>query len=124
MTAAQTRERLPGLFAAVFGSFLGLALLKFGNPPIMEKWVSAPTNLYEFVINSPWPFGWAYGLFGVVACIGVACARWPFDLVKARPTVRWLVALPIAWLAWQVLATAQSLDGRLSGPTLVHFVVC
>src|SRR5262245_24104197 len=28
------------VFAVVFGAFLGLCLLKFGNPPIMEKWVT------------------------------------------------------------------------------------
>ena len=124
ITAPPTRKRAPGVFAAVFGAFLGLALLKFGNPPIMEEWVAAPTNPYEFVLNSPWPIAWAYWLFGVVVCAGLACARWPAGFQKAERPVRWLAALPIAWLGWQVLATAASLDGRLSGPTLLHFLVC
>src|SRR6266704_1726577 len=47
-------------FGAVFGAFLGLALLKFGNPPIMERFVTAPANVWEFVFNSPWPIAWAY----------------------------------------------------------------
>ena len=124
MTAPQTRERAPRLFAAVFGAFLGLALLKFGNPPIMENWVTAPTNPYEFVLNSPWPINWAYWLFGGVACVGFICARWPLDPRKGEGLAPCLAVLPLAWLAWQVIAATQSLDGRLSSPTLLHFTVC
>jgi hypothetical protein len=57
---AQSQERLPAVFAGLFGAFLGLTLAKFGNPPIMEKWVSAPTQFYEFVFGYPWPIAWAY----------------------------------------------------------------
>ena len=39
---AQQDELLPSIFAALFGAFLGLTLLKFGNPPITEKWVAHP----------------------------------------------------------------------------------
>ena len=42
--AAQPRQLLLRVFAGLFGGFLGLVLLKFGNPPIMEKWVTTPTN--------------------------------------------------------------------------------
>ena len=34
-------DRLANIFALVFGAFLGLALLKFGNPCILEKLVDA-----------------------------------------------------------------------------------
>jgi len=37
--AAATVQReplLPRIFAGLFGAFLGLSLLKFGNPPILE----------------------------------------------------------------------------------------
>jgi hypothetical protein len=124
MSARQTLERAPGLFGALFGAFLGLALLKFGNPPIMEKWVTAPTNAYEFVLNSPWPINWAYWLFGVVVVLGLLSARWPADLMKGEKSMRWLMALPLAWLLWQALATGRSIDARLSDPTLLHFVMC
>ena len=53
-------ELLPRLFALAFGVFLGLSLLKFGNPPVMEKFVTAPANIYEFVLGTPWPISWAY----------------------------------------------------------------
>jgi O-antigen ligase len=124
MTRSQSQLPKERLFAALFGAFLGLALLKFGNPPIMETWVTAPTNAYEFVLNSPWPINWAYWLFGTVACVGLMCARWRLELMKEKRAMRWLLAIPLAWLLWQILATSQSLDARLSSPTLLHFVVC
>ena len=46
--------------------FLGLTLLKFGNPPIMEKFVAAPANIYELVLGYPWPISWAYLALGMV----------------------------------------------------------
>ena len=91
--AAQTDQLLVRIFAGLFGGFLGLALLKFGNPPIMEKWVATPTEFYEFLLGYPWPIAWAYWLLMVVAAVGVAVARWR----SAAP--RWLMALPLAWLA-------------------------
>src|SRR2546422_777479 len=66
---------LRGVFAGLFGAFLGLSLLKFGNPPIMEKWVSPPADVYEFLLGYPWPINWAYGLFIFVGVIGLFIAR-------------------------------------------------
>src|SRR5437867_6211354 len=135
-------------FAALFGAFLGLALLKFGNPPIMEKWVSAPADIYEFLLGYPWPISWAYGLFILVALIGLLIARAnsgaPRELrhgpLPPRPpspipiqlergvwgerAKKWIIWLPLAWFAWQVLASTQSIDPQLSRPTLKHFAVC
>ena len=41
------------VFTAAFGAFLGLALLKFGNPPIIERPVTTPTNANQFVLGYP-----------------------------------------------------------------------
>ncbi len=76
------------IFAGLFGAFLGLALLKFGNPPITEKWVTAPAGFWEFLLGYPWPIAWAYWLLALVGVAGIAVARWK----SAAP--RWLVALP------------------------------
>ena len=59
---ATNSERWPSIFAGLFGSFLGLALLKFGNPPITEKWVNAPASFWDLLLGYPWPIGWAYWL--------------------------------------------------------------
>lgn len=109
------------VFAALFGAFLGLSLLKFGNPPIMEKWVTGPEGFFEFVFNFPWPLAWAYGLLIVVSIVGIAAARWNADLPK------WLIALPLLWFIWEFVAGTQSVDWSLTKGTLIHFaagVVC
>ena len=100
--AAQRQERWPSIFAGLFGAFLAVALLKFGNPPITEKWVTAPTNLWEFLLGFPWPIAWAYWLLVLVGVAGWRLARWK----SAAPS--WLIALPLVWLVWQVLAGTRS----------------
>src|SRR5512135_3641507 len=67
---------LPRLFAVLFGSFLGLALLKFGNPPIMEKYTTTPEDIYQVIFASPWPIGWAYILLGGLVIAGLLAVRW------------------------------------------------
>ena len=114
----KANERLPLIFAGLFGGFLGLTLLKFGNPPIMERWVSVPTQVYEFVFGYPWPITWAYWMLALLGVVGVAVARW-------RSTVpRWLIALPLVWLAWEFLAGTQSVDAGLTAQVLKHFGAC
>lgn len=117
--AAATFQReplLPRIFAGLFGSFLGLSLLKFGNPPIMEKWVTPPGGFYEFLFGYPWPMTWAYWLLGFIALVGLFVARWRLNAPK------WLVLMPLAWLVWQLLATVQSVGPQLSQTVLRHFV--
>jgi O-antigen ligase len=116
--AAHRGSLLPSVFAGLFGAFLGLSLLKFGNPPITEKWVTAPAELDELFFCYPWPIVWAYGLLALVVVAGIAVARWK------SPAPRWLVALPLVWLGWEFLATTQSADPALSQATLKHFVAC
>src|ERR1039458_7506138 len=83
----QRDELLPSIFAGLFGAFLGLTLLKFGNPPIMEKYVGTPEWFWEFVFGYPWPIAWAYGMLVLVGVAGIVVARWN----SAAP--RWLLAL-------------------------------
>jgi O-antigen ligase len=109
---------LSDVFAALFGALLGLALLKFGNPPIMEKWVTVPTQFLEYVLFTPWPIAWAYPLLGLVTVAGLAVARW--DLKK----VDWLLALIPVWLAWQFVSATHTLSSELTEPTVKHFVAC
>src|SRR4051812_22605513 len=98
----------PRVFAILFGAFLGLALLKFGNPPIMERWVERPTNIYEFLFYCPWPIAWAYTLLGAVLLCGIIFSR----TRAACPT--WLLVLPAVWYGWQRLAASESIERSLS----------
>lgn len=105
------------IFAFVFGSFLGLALLKFATPSVMDRFVTAPTSGIEWLIFV-WPLKTAYPLAGIVLLCGLAAARWK------RIAPRWLMLLPAAWLMWQLVAGSQSLDFSLTQGVLVHFTVC
>jgi len=109
---------LPGwLFPGLFGAFLGLSLLKFGNPPIMAKFVDRPVGLVQWVIIA-WPLNIGYWLLGGVAVVGFLLARLPTGVPK------WLLALPIAWVGWQFLSATNSVDAELTRQTLRHFVAC
>ena len=115
---ATEQDLLPSAFAGLFGAVLGLTLLKFGNPPITEKWVTVPANCWEFLLGYPWPIAWAYWLLVPVGAIGIAVARW-------KPVVPWwLVGLPLLWLVWQFIAGARSVGPDLTAVTLRHFVAC
>ena len=115
---ANNEELLPRIFAGLFGAFLGLCLLKFGNPPITEKWITAPANVWEFLLGFPWPMAWAYWLLALVGVAGVAVAR------RKSAAPWWLVAMPLVWLVWQFLAGTQSVDPELTRLTLKHFSAC
>jgi hypothetical protein len=106
------------LFAGLFGAFLGLGLLKFCNPPIMEKWTTVPADIWEMVFGGAWPSAWAYALLALLAVLGLSVARWK---VPPQP---WLLALPLAWLLWQCLAAAQGVDSKLAWATVKHFAAC
>ncbi|HEX3799438.1 MAG TPA: O-antigen ligase family protein [Verrucomicrobiae bacterium] len=108
---------LQGMFAGAFGGLLALALLKLGNPAILQKLVTQPTNIYEWILAG-WPSVVGYWLLGVVAVLGIAVARWRTNVPL------WLAGLPLAWLAWEAIAATQTEWPRLTGPTMEHFVTC
>jgi O-antigen ligase len=105
------------IFAALFGTFLGVALLKFGNPPVMDSFVARPESMIEWLIF-PWPIGVGYPLLGIVTFVGLFAWRWRPDIPK------WLLGLPAIWLAWQFIAATQSVSPPLSQVVLGHFVAC
>lgn len=100
--------------SGAFGFLLGLALLKFGNPVILDHMVAAPGNALEFIFQ-PWPIAWGYSLLVVLLAVGCAFAEWRL------PRPRWLLLLPVAWLAWQFIAGLGSIDPRLTWAVLPHF---
>jgi O-antigen ligase len=106
------------VFAGLFGAFLGLSMLKFGNPPITEKWVTIPSNIYEFLLGYPWPIDWAMGLLGVISVIGLFLADWKGKAPRS------LLALPLIWFGWQLLSATQTVDADLTHATLKHFAAC
>jgi hypothetical protein len=108
-----------GWFPVVAGCFLGLALVKFGNPVILDVGVLYPPlkNLDE-VVSEPWPVNWGYGLMVLLAVGGWFAARRPAGVPP------WVLWMPAAWLAWLCLSAAQTVDAGLTRLTMPHFAAC
>ncbi len=105
------------VFAIIFGAVLGLALLKLPNPPIFANKITAPADIYQFIFMA-WPILWGHCLLAAVAVLGLLVAR------SNANAPRWLVALPLVWLIWQLVASLCSVEVRLSYPTLAHQLAC
>jgi hypothetical protein len=108
------------LYALGFGLFLGLAILKFGNPVILDQKISPPVSPSEFWTYA-WPTHWGNWILLPLALAGAALAvigkpRWP--------STRRLWALPLLWFGWQLLSATQTVDGSLTAPTLWQFAGC
>lgn len=105
------------LYAALIGMFLALALLKWGNPVIVDRLVAWPANWNEWRL-APWPVALGYLGFGMVLVASLGFVR----LDRGVPLR--LQALPVAWFCWQLVATAFSINHSLSWVVLPHFGVC
>lgn len=122
------RERGPAIWAAFFGIFFGLCLLKFGNPPIMEKYVEPPRNGFDLLASAPWPISWAWGLLValiILALLAASFSKTAFlsPLPKSRKA-RLACVYPLFWLAWQFLSAGFSVSPELSRLTVIHFAAC
>jgi O-Antigen ligase len=105
------------LFAGAFGAVLGLALLKFGNPIILDRLVDRPGNIWEWIFQ-PWPVRWGYLLLAACCLVSMATLRF-----HTRAPI-WVILLPCLWFGWQVLAALRTVDPRLTQPTVAHFGAC
>lgn len=105
------------LFPIAFGLLLGLSLLKFGNPAIMEKFIVRPENTYELVL-APWPIRWGYILLVLVGVLGVFRLQWKLHIPS------WAALLPVAWFGWQLVSATRTVDAELTRVTLAHLAAC
>ncbi len=103
---------------SLMGAWLGLTLVKLGNPVILDNKVQPPTDFLELVFQ-PWPLRWGWGLLGVLLLLGLGSRQWS---LRVSPN-RWLAA-PLVWLIWQWVAASTTVDLPLSTITLAHFTVC
>jgi hypothetical protein len=107
-------------YALAFGLFLGLAILKFGNPVILDGKIPPPVSISDY-LNDPWPTHWAnWGLLPLV--LAGAVIVWSRKL--RWPTTKWLWLLPLLWFGWQLLSATQTVDATLTSATLWQFFGC
>ncbi len=104
-------------FALGFGLLLGLALVKFGNPVVLNSKISPPASLPELWWYA-WPPSWSIWFLAPLALLGSALA-----IVKRRP---WpgpyaLLILPAIWFVWQLISALHTVDRELTVTTVVHF---
>src|SRR5215471_12716214 len=123
------------VFCALFGGFLGLALLKFGNPVIAETWpemnlpglsvesgASTPRNVYEILLSPSWPMAWGYWGVAAMVVAGIASVGKSVKCQVAGGRMqRWFAAVPLGWLVWEVVAASGTVDRGLTEVTLAHF---
>ncbi len=109
-------------FALLFGAFLGLAILKFGNPVVLDHHIDAPRAASEW-LSLAWPVRWAFPLLLIVSVSALVFAK---PLTRYRESgVHWaFLALPAAWLGWQFLAAERTVDASLTSVTLRQLSGC
>ena len=99
------------------GIFIGLALLKLGNPVIFDDKVVPPATAWEWALGS-WPVAWGYLVLAMILVAG-----WP--LLRKPPSVPGsALLLPLVWLIWQALSASRSVNPNLSFLVLKHFGAC
>ena len=109
-----------GFYALGFGLFLGLAILKFGNPVILDQKITPPVSPSEFWADA-WPPHWGNWILLPLALTGTVFV---FASRPRWPGPRWLWLLPLLWFGWQLLSATQTVDGNLTATTLCQFAGC
>ena len=102
------------IFALAFGGFLGLALLKFPNPPVVEHLIDPPVGGWQWALF-PWPVRYAYPIVLGLVLAGIAFVRWPVHAPKLT------ALLPLGWFGWLLLSASQSIDPKITELTVIQF---
>lgn len=110
----------PLIYALAFGLFLGLCILKFGNPVILDQKITPPTSLAE-LWDEPWPTHWAIWFLLPLALAGLGIA---IQKPRRWPASRWLWLLPLLWFGWQLFSATQTVDSELTEQALGQFCGC
>ncbi len=107
------------LFAGLFGLLLGIGLLKWGNPVILDRLVEWPRQWEEWRAFA-WPVRVGHVGLVVVTLVGLRIMR-----ERWRPLApAWVWGSLLAWLGWQFLASTGSLDPELTRVVLMQFTCC
>jgi hypothetical protein len=129
----------PAIYALLAGLFLGLSLIKFGNPVILDYLLTqssqdlAATNpgMRLFMgsdqsssgdwmeeLYRPWSYVGGIWLVVLLAALAFKNKDW-----KRQPPY-WLWFLIIFWFFWQIMASFQTINVNLTKNTLAQFAAC
>src|SRR4051812_15409871 len=108
-------SRFDAVFAGLFGAWIGLSFLKFGNPSLFTARIAVPEDSLQLLID-PWPLIWGYALMVPLGLIGIRRWNWP------REVPAWLVALPAIWFGVQVLSAFRTIDPGATAATILQFL--
>lgn len=109
---------IPGKIAGLlFGLWLTLVPVKFGNPIIFGHLLGVPQNASEALLGA-WPVSWSLGALGVIAA--ATALVWK---LRTRPPA-WISAALLIWFGWTLLSALRTVDGRLTQSTLLQFAGC
>ena len=119
-TTFRARLSATELYSIAFGLFLGLAIVKFGNPVILDQVIFTP-RAFSDILHDSWPLRWANWFLVAIVLIGATLAittkpRWP--------ATRCLWVLPLIWFIWQILSAAQSQYHDLTSVTIWQYLGC
>ncbi|MFN0067813.1 MAG: O-antigen ligase family protein [Limisphaerales bacterium] len=103
--------------AGLFGLLLGVALLKLGNPVILDPLIETPGNLAEWRAFA-WPVRFGHLGLALVLVAAVPLLRWPAGVP------RWWPGALAFWLGWQVLAALATGWPMATRLVLPHFLAC
>jgi O-antigen ligase len=119
MGARGEPSSVESFFAGVFGLLLGVGLLKFGNPVILDHLVGLPRSLDEWRAFA-WPVRVGHVGIGVALAAGIGVVG-----TRIRPNAPpVLVAALLAWLGWQFAAAVGTVDPVLTPVVVLHFACC
>ena len=112
-----------GLLSLALGALLGLSLLKFGNPVILDRQVGAPSGILDALpLTVSWPASWGQGLMLLLSlAAGVTMLLARSGPLPRRARRAWLWLPPLLWLVWQGISASRSVDAELTSFTLPHF---
>lgn len=109
-------------FVLVYGLALGLALIKFGNPVILDHKVAPPADLEQF-LGFSWPASWANAIFSLLGVAALLTIRPSVVIARARIPVS-LLLLPLFWFGWQILSGTHTVDELLTRVTQAQLFGC
>jgi len=112
----QTVNGWEAIYSGLVGLFIAFALIKWGNPVIMDAQIATPSSYLEAVL-APWPMAWAYRLALVVLLGGLFFAK------KVTGISRVWLALPLVWFGLQIISAFYAVDTALCWAVIPHFGV-